>query len=340
MGVNVLALFDGISCGRVALNRCNFHVGRYYSSEIDKYAIKVSKSNWPDIVQKGDILNWRQWDIDWGNINLVIGGSPCQGFSFSGKQLAFEDPRSKLFFTFVEILNHVKSVNPNVKFLLENVRMKKEYLKIISSFLKCEPVFINSNLLTAQNRPRYYWANWDFEVPEDRGIFLNDILQKDVDEKYMISESYMKRLLLSEDLKKRFSAINPEKALCMTARQYANWKETLVASLTERRTELSKKIRAKSLKETGRDFSPRRGKEIVARSDGKSNCLTATFSMAEHTLIDGYQNYRKLTPVECERLQNLPDGYTRFVSDAQAYKQLGNGWDTATVQHIFEGLKS
>lgn len=333
--MNVVSLFDGISCGRVALNRCG-----YYASEIDTHAIKVSKKNWPGVSHVGDILNWRSWNIDWASIDLIIGGSPCQGFSFSGKQLAFEDPRSKLFFVFVDILNHVKLLNPNVKFLLENVRMKKDYLNVISSFLKQDPVFINSNLVSAQNRPRFYWANWKFDLPEDKKIYLNDILERSVNEKYLISPSYMKRLLISEDLKKRFSAINPDKALCMTARQYANWKGTLVAALTERRTDLAKEIRSKSLKETGRDFSPRRGKQLDIRDDGKSNCLTATFSMKEHTLIDGYLDYRKLTPVECERLQVLPDNYTDVCSDAQRYKQLGNGWNVATVEHIFESLKS
>lgn len=135
----VLSLFDGISCGRIALERAGINVEKYYASEIDKYAIKVSQDNWNDIIQLGDINNWKQWDIDWSKIDLLIGGSPCQGFSFAGKQLNFNDERSKLFFTFVDILNHIKKLNPNVKFLLENVKMKKEWQDIIteSLFVAC-----------------------------------------------------------------------------------------------------------------------------------------------------------------------------------------------------------
>jgi len=133
--MNVLSLFDGISCGMIALERAGIEVDKYYASEIDKYAAKVSEANYPDIIRLGDVADWREWDIDWPSIDLLIGGSPCQGFSFAGKQLAFDDPRSKLFFVYVDILNHIKALNPNVKFLLENVRMKKEYLDVITKEL-------------------------------------------------------------------------------------------------------------------------------------------------------------------------------------------------------------
>ncbi|PTT96632.1 DNA (cytosine-5-)-methyltransferase, partial [Pseudomonas sp. HMWF031] len=155
-GVNVLSLFDGLSCGQIALNRIGIKPEVYYAAEVDKYAIKVTQANYPKTVQLGDVTQWREWDINWASIDLLIGGSPCQGFSFAGKQLAFHDPRSKLFFVYVDILNHIKSVNPNVKFMLENVKMKKEYLAVISEHLGVEPVFINSALVSAQNRQRYY----------------------------------------------------------------------------------------------------------------------------------------------------------------------------------------
>lgn len=129
--MNVLSLFDGMSCGQIALNQLGIKVDEYYASEIDKWAIQVTQKNYPDTIQLGDITKWREWDIDWASIDLVYGGSPCQGFSFAGKQLAFDDPRSRLFFEFVDIVNHIKSLNPDVKFLLENVRMKKEYLDVI-----------------------------------------------------------------------------------------------------------------------------------------------------------------------------------------------------------------
>lgn len=168
--MNILSLFDGMSCGRIAAERAGFDVENYYASELDKYAIKVTQANWPNTIQLGDVTKWRKWDIDWASIDLLIGGSPCQGFSFAGKQLAFDDPRSALFFEYLNILNHIKSVNPDVKFMLENVKMKKEYLEVISNLLGVEPVFINSALVSAQNRQRYYWANWDFKAPEDKGI--------------------------------------------------------------------------------------------------------------------------------------------------------------------------
>lgn len=133
--MNVLSLFDGMSCGMIALERAGIEVGTYYASEIDKYATKVSEANYPQIVRMGDVTKWREWDIDWSSIDLLIGGSPCQGFSFAGKQLAFNDPRSALFFEYLNILNHIKLVNPNVKFFLENVKMKKEYLDVITESL-------------------------------------------------------------------------------------------------------------------------------------------------------------------------------------------------------------
>lgn len=135
--INVLSLFDGMSCGRIALDRAGISVDKYYSAEIDKYAIKVADVNWPQDAKHrlGDVTEWRDWNVDWSSINLLIGGSPCQGFSFAGKQLAFDDQRSKLFFVYVDILNHIRKFNPNVKFLLENVKMKLEHMDVITESL-------------------------------------------------------------------------------------------------------------------------------------------------------------------------------------------------------------
>lgn len=174
-GITVLSLFDGISCGRIALERAGIKVAKYYASEIDKYAIEISRNNYPDIVQLGDVNGWRDWNIDWSNIDLLIGGSPCQGFSEVGKRLNFQDPRSKLFFVYADILNYIKTVNPNIKFLLENVKMKPEYQNVISQYLGVEPVKINSMLLSASRRDRLYWANFKISVPEDKGITFDDI---------------------------------------------------------------------------------------------------------------------------------------------------------------------
>lgn len=197
--MNVLSLFDGMSCGQIALLEQGFVIDKYYASEIDKAAIKQTNVNFPNAIELGDVTNWRNWDIDWSTINLILAGSPCQGFSFAGKQLAFDDLRSKLFFVFVEILNHCKQFNPDVKFLLENVNMKKDYLRIISEYVGLFPVNINSNLVSAQNRDRWYWTNirvkkvglfeelyTDIPQPKDEGILLRDILDKEVDEKYYL----------------------------------------------------------------------------------------------------------------------------------------------------------
>ncbi len=172
----VLSLFDGISCGKIAFERAEIKIDKYYASEIDPYAIKVSKKNHPDIIHLGDVTKWREWDIPWEKIDILIGGSPCQGFSVAGKRLNFDDPRSKLFFEYVDILNHIKKLNPNVKFLLENVKMKKEWQDIISSYLGVEPIEINSALVSAQQRKRLYWTNIEgVSQPEDKAISFQDI---------------------------------------------------------------------------------------------------------------------------------------------------------------------
>lgn len=181
--MNVLSLFDGMSCGQIALERAGVEVEKYYASEIDKHAITVTQANYPNTIQLGDVTSWKDWVIDWSSIDLLIGGSPCQGFSFAGKQLAFDDPRSKLFFVYVDILNHIRQVNPDIKFLLENVKMKKESLDVITSYLGVKPVFINSALVSAQSRQRFYWANWAFGQPEDKGILLKDVIE-DVNDKH------------------------------------------------------------------------------------------------------------------------------------------------------------
>lgn len=191
--MNILSLFDGISCGRVALERANIRVGKYYASEIDKYAIQISNKNYPDIIRLGDINHWRLWPIEWRSIDLVLAGSPCQGFSFAGKQLAFDDPRSKLFFVFVDILNHIRAVNPKVKFLLENVRMKKIYQQVITDTLGVDSMLINSSLVSAQDRKRLYWFNWNAEQPEDKGILLKDIILPVFSEEYLCSAGWMNR---------------------------------------------------------------------------------------------------------------------------------------------------
>ena len=225
--MKVLSLFDGMSCGQIALKQLGIIPEVYYASEIDKHAIKQTQLNFPDTIQLGDVTKWKEWDIDWKSIDLVLAGSPCQGFSFAGKQLAFDDPRSKLFFVFIDILNHIRSLSPDVLFLLENVNMKKAHMRIISEYCGVFPVNINSNLVSAQNRDRWYWTNirtkqvglfgevyTDIPQPEDKGIFLRDILEDEVDEKYYVSQAVLDRM---NNPHKNFSPkVDPEKTGCLS----------------------------------------------------------------------------------------------------------------------------
>lgn len=174
--MNVVSMFDGVSCGRLALDIMGIKVKQYYAYEIELWPILCSGWHWPDITQCGSVVgaDFTQYE----NIDLLIGGSPCQGFSFAGKQLNFDDPRSILFFEYVRALKELRIKNPNIKFLLENVAMKQQYQDIISEALGVKPVKINSKLVSAQSRPRLYWTNIaEIAQPEDRGIMLSDILE-------------------------------------------------------------------------------------------------------------------------------------------------------------------
>ena len=363
--VNVLSLFDGMSCGRIALDRAGFEVGSYYAAEVDKYAITVTQANYPNTVQLGDVTNWRDWDIDWAGIDLLIGGSPCQGFSFAGKQLAFDDPRSKLFFVYVDILNHIRSVNPNIKFLLENVKMKKEYLDVISEHLGVEPEPINSALLSAQNRQRYYWANWEFGQPEDKGLVLADIIEDgevDRDKSYCIDANYFKggnpeqyfnksrrQLVFNpaaivgrkiDERGKRNDALDQKPVQCLEVQSHQKSrflstvaKDTVISPMTPGRyplTEKSQTILATLYKENAKSMVKRNKRGLLVCSE--------TEDFGEHE-TDGLF-YRKLTPTECEALQTTPRDYTAYVSNSQRYKMLGNGFTVDVIAHILRGLRN
>jgi len=190
---NVLSLFDGISCGQVALHRAGIPINKYYASEIDQRAVKVTQRNWPKTIQFGDVTKIRKEHF-MSPIDLLIGGSPCQGFSFAGKQLNFNDPRSKLFFEFVRLREELQ---PKY-FFLENVRMAKESKDVISKYLGVEPVFVNSALVSAQNRQRLYWTNIPgFVMPEDKGVLIRDIIQDKVKVKYYLSKIVINKLVPS-----------------------------------------------------------------------------------------------------------------------------------------------
>ena len=279
--MQVLSLFDGISCGQIALNRAGIKYKLYYASEIDKYAIKVAQANFPSTFQLGDINHWRQWPVAWEKIGLILAGSPCQGFSFAGKQLAFDDPRSKLFFVFADILRHIQSYNPEVKFLLENVVMKKESQKVISDTVKAEAVLINSALVSAQNRNRLYWCNWQIAQPEDKGIMLQDIIET--------GSGVIKN--------KGVLQLRNEKAMCLDANYHKG------ADNHGQRTLIIQKPRGKN-------------SGGIKAEDGKTPCMSANAWQENNHLLTG-QTYRKLTPLECERLQTVPCEYTAHVSNTR-----------------------
>jgi DNA-cytosine methyltransferase len=448
LGLKILSLFDGISCTQLALKNLDIKVDKYYSSEIDKYAIQITQKNFPDTVQLGDIKDIKGEDLP--DIDLIVGGSPCQGFSFAGKQLAFDDPRSALFFEFIRMLKEVK---PKY-FLLENVRMKKEHMDVISqqvsevypecsngSLFGIEPIKINSALVSAQNRNRLYWTNIpNIEQPEDVGLVLRDVLEDFLgkehndelnkmttsdDKAFVLTASYQgavawnsierrqrtmiptyntpKQVGTTADLKgfdiiKRVYSENGksptlttmggghrEPKVAVTSYKEVRTKEakeerkrirketgkdhtpfrakelvpredgkvgTLtpslnkdhtisVKSMTEVRTPEANKIRREHIKETGKDWSPRHMRHLVERKDDKSNTITANTSKQHTIQIDQEKEltWRKLTPLECERLQTVPDNYTDGVSNTQRYKMLGNGMTVKVIEHILKNME-
>lgn len=346
--MNVLSTFDGMSCGQIALERAGKKVDLYLASEIDQHAIKVTQANYPKTKQLGDITKIRAEQLP--KIDLLIGGSPCQGFSIAGKGLNFEDPRSALFFEFLRLLNELRVKNPEIKFLLENVVMKKEIQDEISRLLGVEPVLINSALVSAQRRNRLYWTNIDFNpIIEDRKIALQDILESSFEEKYVMGPGWVDwwNKNYEYQLKKQYCSVNAEKAITMTARQFASWNGNFIA--LEEKSDglvfigaLKKGLRLNDGKILSRNF--REGYRVYSIR-GKSATLTSQSKGGEGGSTGLYgQNttsgviYRKLTPVECERLQTVPDNYTSVVSDTQRYKMLGNGWTVDVVAHIFQNL--
>jgi len=336
--INVLSLFDGISCGRIALERAGIKVNNYFASEIDKHAIKVTQANYPNTKQLGDVRNVTAEKLP--KIDLLIGGSPCQGFSFAGKQLNFDDPRSKLFFEFVRLKNELQ---PKY-FLLENVKMKKEYQDIISSYLGVEPIMINSNLVSAQNRVRYYWTNIPVKgLPKDRCILL-----KDITEDGLQSLGLAQRGRYDENGKiiQKYELNGTEKSNAMTTVS----KDTLLFIPVDKHSSNSglvclggvmkptHKLWLDNGKLLQRNFS--QGNRVYS-SDGKSATLNANSGGigGKTGLYEIEGVIRKLTRLECERLQTVPDGYTNSISDTQAIKALGNGWTVDVISFIFSFLR-
>jgi DNA-cytosine methyltransferase len=306
----VLSLFDGMSCGQIALNRAGIKYKKYYASEIDKHAISVTQKNYPETIQLGSIEDWKGWEIE--KPDLIIGGSPCQGFSFAGKQLNFKDPRSRLFFTFVDVLRHYE---PKY-FLLENVKMKREHEDVITKILNVEPVEINSALVSAQNRKRLYWSNiYGIKQPENRNILLGDILE-------------------TQDvgcIKNRGEIIlKDEKSQCLDANYFKgvdnHGQRTVIFKKNYAQWDISGK--GHGSQDQGAYYENGKHAALAnARAETKTKVITR-------------DSIRKLTPIECERLQTVPDNYTDCVSKTQRYKMLGNGWTVDVIAHIFKFMKS
>lgn len=381
-----LSLFDGMSCGRITLKKIGVEPTKYYASEIDKFAIAESKANFPNTIHLGDVANWREWDIDWSSVDWLIGGSPCQGFSAAGKQggttaivngekvvvtdretyldlktrSANEDieflSHSYLFWEYVLCLDHVKANNPNVKFMLENVKMSAKNLNMITEALGVTPVFINSALVCAQNRQRYYWCNFEVIQPEDRGIKLIDILEKNVDSKYHHTSkaiNYMNREVKGGRTHWDFahhSDTDNDKSACVTANTHKGAPYNVLVE----RVKPSNPLKISPAAMVGRKINPETGKRedhnkeiktvqyLEVQGHDKLRCLSTA---AKDTLVSDLPKgryvakdarYRKLTVVECCRLQGVPDDYFKVSSKTQAYKMLGNGWQCDTIEEIYK----
>ena len=375
--MNVLSLFDGMSCGQLALQRADIDVENYFACEIDKYAMQITQKNFPNTFQWGDVTKIKMPTE--GSIDLLMGGSPCQGFSFAGHQLNFDDPRSKLFFDFIRVLDAVK---PKYV-LLENVRMSQKSQDIISEAIGFEPQALDSKWVSGQKRFRLYWwgklvGDYYKQIPipplEDKGIVLADILE---DLPFDEAPNYLKGTWCGRVRGDLVKSVDDDKAHCLTASMYKGQIPTFVKSKKPIQVGVANDIKGFDI--IKRVYSPqgksptlttmqgghRQPKVAIGRivnrrldehgtrkdnqlelpfttqlevSDGaKSNCLTTV--QKDNVVVSEDFLYRKLTPLECERLQTLPDNYTEGVSNTQRYKMIGNGWTVDVIAHILKGIK-
>ncbi len=385
--INVASFFDGCSGLQLALHRAGIPIGVYHASEIDPHAIKVTQANFPNTIQMGDITKifYRSFNH---HITLMAGGSPCQGFSFAGKQLNFDDPRSRLFFDFIRIRDELK---PKYV-LLENVRMSKESQDIIPKYMGCEPTKITCADGSPQNRNRLYWLvkyDWDLEKyvpvpipqPTKKNIVIRDILE---DLPFGEIPNYLANSWGGVPRGDKVKSIDDAKANCLTA---SMWKGQIPTFIKKPNPTASKDglIRVGTADLKGHDSIKRvysvDGKaptlttmqgghrepkismgrvinrrldengvrkdnqmelpfttKVEVREDDKSNCLT---TVEKDNVVVNRDEYlwRKLTPLECERLQTMPDNYTNHVSKTQRYKMIGNGWTIDVIAHILNQIK-
>lgn len=342
--MKILSLFDGISCARVALERAGFNIEKYYASEIDKYAIQVALKNYPDTIQVGSVTELKGEDFK--DIDLLIGGSPCQDLSIAKKdRQGLNGSRSGLFWEYVRLLKEVK---PKY-FVLENVAsMPKEAKQVITEALGVEPIMINASLVSAQNRKRLFWTNIpNVAQPEDRGILLRDILEPKVGDEFNVREKSRTIRIGGRDgeygKKESWNTLrigqigkggqadriySPNgKSVSLSALGGGGGAKTGLYAIS-----VSEQVVGRKRQPDGSFV-----RHLEPRKDNKSSAITSNLNrslIAENTFI------RKLTPIECERLQSLPDNYTEGVSNTQRYKCLGNAFNVEVVRHILCYLKS
>ena len=307
-GINVLSLFDGISCGKIALDRAGIKVNKYFASEIDEDAIAISMKNYDDIIRLGDVTKWREWNLP--KIDLIIGGSPCTGFSRAGRMLNFKDPQSKLFFEFVDILNDIKVKNPDVFFMLENVKMKTEWRNTITNYVGVEPIEINSKLVSAQNRLRTYWTNIPgVRKPKDKGIKLVDILEEPSGIRYVMHQGINFDSSLSSASVNLVNCVDGEVRVSQAVKRsyiVAEDGDGINLSFPTSKTRRGRVIKQKS-------STLDQQCDVCAYHDNK---------------------IRRLTVRELEKLQTLPYGYTNGFSSVAAKKVIGNGWTVDVIAWI------
>jgi site-specific DNA-cytosine methylase len=355
---------------QIALDQLGVEYDNYYASEIDKYAIKVAQANYPNTIQLGDITKWREWDIDFTSINLIAGGFPCVTWSVAGRQAGDNDPRGMLVHTLIELWKHVQSINPDVKFLFENVRMKRQFLDYVDELFGIPHVEINSSLVSAQNRKRCYWASSKVSQPEDEGITLRDVIDSgialsniyggfkektprvhtdksptimansgggSIPSKIVINGSVKGRYLIDgvrQDHKMKVAGLTTQ----MFEPKYDGKTNTLT-TVSKDNIMLSDKALAYMDRKVKGGRTHWEFKHHSDTANEKSSAVVANFFKGvPYNVLKDNDLVRSFTPEECEMLQTIPQGYTNHVSKTQRLKMIGNGYTIEIIKHILKDI--